>query len=198
MYIPWGYSNYFFDRVKPLPMGISKDFSLKKQLILLFSFLFIFSKCLQIGTHFYRLFNIKNSWFFKFSQFLWIGILFKGFFWPKWNLCLRIFGEKVTHWVAHIPKSFNKRIPPPLGTSICIHKYLKHIPHLFIHISVSLPVWWCMIGDKWRDYESAFWWYKIRPFTSMQSDNLYLINFQSKFFTESLSIVIIGPLCFPI
>ena len=57
-----------------------------------------FWKFVQIRTHFKGFFASKMADFtIFFSQFSWNGTLFLGFFGLKWDPCLRIFGEKLTH-----------------------------------------------------------------------------------------------------
>ena len=107
-YVPRGYSNYFWQGVqlqglKPLP--ISKDLLPRKQLIWL-SFL-NFCKLGPISMGFY---TSKMTDFF-FLIFLWNRACFYRFFWPKWNPCLRIFGEKVTHLGCKIPVCCNMWVP---------------------------------------------------------------------------------------
>ena len=79
----------------------------------------VFTKFLQIGTHFQGVFLPQNGWFF----FFFIEIFVKWdpllrIFWPKLDPCLRIFGEKVTHLSGTSPYALTCAYtpPPPAGT----------------------------------------------------------------------------------
>ena len=109
-FMPGGGLELFFNGVcgpqslKPLP--ISKDFSpSKKQLNR--QFFWNFHKSRPISKGFFS--ASKMADFKNFSQILWNEPSSKDFFWPKWDSCLRIFGEKVTH----IPICLSMWVPPP-------------------------------------------------------------------------------------
>ena len=53
----------------------------------------------------------KAADFIIFLQFLWNGTLFFFFFWPNWDPCLRIFGEKVTHLGSISPYALTCEYP---------------------------------------------------------------------------------------
>ena len=52
-----------------------------------------------------------------FSRFLRNGTLFWGFFWPKWDTCLRTFAEKETHLGGTFPYALTCEYPPRAPTS---------------------------------------------------------------------------------
>ena len=119
----WGYPNYFFDGVStaqgPKPLHMSKDFSHSKN-----SWLDSFLKFLQIETHFYRFFLPLK--FVKWDPPVWI-------FWSKWDSCLRIFGEKVTHLGGTSPYALTCEYPFPTpgdkSYCTCSYSVAAEYPH---------------------------------------------------------------------
>ena len=89
--------------LKPLP--ISKDFSPSKSGWFEFFSSSSFLKFSQIETPFLLIFlYLKKGCFYIFSRnFCEVGRSSKDFFWTKWDPCLRIFGEKVTHFGGTSP-----------------------------------------------------------------------------------------------
>ena len=95
------------------PTHIQGFFSLKKWLNRQF-----FSKFFQKMRPISKSFSTsKMADFTIFSQILWNGILLSGFFWPKWDPCLRIFCEKVTpNSGGTSPYALACKHPPPYWT----------------------------------------------------------------------------------
>ena len=61
---------------------------------------------------FLMVFYVNNDWFYKFLAIFvkWDPLL--RIFWPKWNTCLRIFGEKVTHFSGTSPYALTHEYLP--------------------------------------------------------------------------------------
>ena len=109
---PGGYLIYFLTGcaargLKPLP--ISKDFSCSKNGWIDTVFFRNFRKSRPISKGFSA--SKPAADFTNFSEILWNGTL-KGFSWPKWDPCLRIFGEKSNPFGRHIPVCLNMWVPP--------------------------------------------------------------------------------------
>ena len=104
--LPEGYSNHFLTEcaargLKPLPISngwIDEFFRNFRK-----------SRLISKGVS-----ASKTADFAIFSQILWNETLQIGFFWPKWDPCLRIFGEKVTHLGGTSPHALSYELPPSI------------------------------------------------------------------------------------
>ena len=109
---PGGYSNYFLMKcaaqgLKPLPL--SKDFSHSKN-----GWIDSFLKFSQNRDPFLRVF-LPQKWLILqfFRKFCEMGHSSKYFFFTKMGpMCLRIFGEKVTHLDGTSPYALTCEYPP--------------------------------------------------------------------------------------
>ena len=109
---PGGYANYFLmgcvaRGLKPLP--ISKDFSPSKN----GWFLGFFQNFRKLGSISKGFSTSKMADFTIFHKFCEIRPSFKDFFLPKWDLCLRIFDEKVIHLGDTSPYVLTCTYSPP-------------------------------------------------------------------------------------
>ena len=92
--------------LKPLPL--CKDFSPPKN-----DWFDCFSEIFANWDPFLRVFTSKTAGFSIFFTILVIWDPLLRIFWPKLNLCLRIFGEKVTHLGSTSPYALTSEYPPP-------------------------------------------------------------------------------------
>ena len=151
---------FFWRGVRPKfwnPYPYLRIFLPQKRLIWLFFFFF-----LQIGTHFS---TSKTADFTSFCNFCENGSSSKDV-WPKWNPCLRILGEKVTHLGGISPNAltFEYPTPPPriLTITLCT-KMVRGITRLrawgsLPYVRSSAPhklelCTWVYSKPDWTPYE---------------------------------------------
>ena len=122
----------------------------------------------QIRTQYLGVFYLKNGWFYKVFTILvkWDPLV--RIFWPKWNLCLRILGEKVTHLGSTSPYALTCEYPPPdLHTS---------------HI-----IQYCCMQNNTELITRDTKWEQIRCTFTLNTCNLFLLH---ENLTEQLSVII--------
>ena len=97
------------------PYQLSRDFSPLKTSVFFFFFFFFVNRDsflrVSLPQKFYKVF------FFFFFFFFFVIFVKWGPLWPKWDTCLRIFGEKVTHLGGTSLYNLTDKSPPPYSVT---------------------------------------------------------------------------------